>query len=262
MPKQTSLKSVRDKKRVFRFGSKTKDTGRLMSNFHRSNVVLRKTDFSESVLSHFKVLRKRLEEGEATFTSSEAAWQALKAGNLKTFRRFEKDGDIGKEPTLESFLPFLPKSKQNDEECQKKYAYWIKNKNGTDFGNIGIIPKMAVKKQRFKALGLESTDIIEDNEFLPTELEEDVWMTILRAKAKKNYLFWNALNVRHGFQFIELSIGAKRRYLKNGTEDYWAGYNDNDTGIIYGKNRMGEIMEKLAKELYHKWIGAYIRPSR
>lgn len=253
MPKQHTPRPIRDPRRVMRFGSRTANgPGRALSNFHKIVLRLRRDDFSLAVLERFPLLKERFpdKETEAEFTSTESAWQALKARNLKTYRRFESTGDIGGPVTPASFVPFLPKKHQeNLAKRQAKYTFWIESKSGIRYNNVGIIPKMATNPKYRRALGFSKDDMAYEHEYLDPEIEKSVWMTLLRAKVRQNRHIRDILATHKGYQFVEFSRSAKARHLKGAKEDYWAGYDDAQEGKIYGLNRMGQFMETLVEEL-------------
>lgn len=252
MPKQHTPVTIRDPHRVVRFGSRVgTSTGRALSNFHKITLRLHRRDYPSLVLETFPLLKERFpdEETEAVFTSTEAAWQALKARNLYTFRRFESHGDIGGEVTPASFAPFLPKKWRTDlEKRQSKYFYWIESKHGIRYDNVGIISKMAANPKYGKVLQLGPENMQYDREYLAPDIEKAVWIALLKAKVDQNRCIRDILKTRKGCQFVEFSRSAKARHESGKKEDYWAGYDDVQGGKIYGINRMGHFIELLAKE--------------
>lgn len=253
MPAQKALvkyspTAIRDKTKVTRFGSRMGPKSRLLSNFAPSQVVLRQNDFSSRLLTRFPILAARLRrapENQIRFTTSESAWQALKARNLTTFERFESTGDIGCSPTADSFLPLLPKSKRTPEVAKGKFNYWI----GT-FNAFGIVPKMATHDSpaRRNALNLAPDDLDYSKEYLDAAIEKEVWMVILRAKARDNAEYVDSLVKHAGCQFVEFESKAKYNHENpKRSETYWSGMDED--GVIYGGNRMGCFLEELAQKL-------------
>lgn len=191
MPKQFNPVRIRDPKKVMRFGSRTgTPSSRALSNFQKITLVLNRAHFSPLLLKEFPILAERFpdEAAHATFTSTEAAWQALKARDLITFGRFEASGDLGEgSPTPASFAPFLPRIHQdNRAKLAAKYHHWIESKKGIRYDNVGIIPKMAANPKYRIALGLGPDSVAYDREYLHPNVEEEIWMVLLRAKADQN----------------------------------------------------------------------------
>lgn len=249
MPKQLRRYqpvTIRDKTKVFRFGSGLSATRRKLSNFHRSPLVLRESDFESKILTRFPVLFRRLrEKGDegVRFLSSEAAWQAVKARNGHTFRRFEAEGDLGKDPTPKDFLKQLTGKKKTLAEAEKKYTYWIEKRQC-----VGILPKLAANPAKKKHFGLTAGDFDYEREYLTEDIEESVWGSILRSKAASDADFDSLLKQHRGWQFVEFGRRCRSDHFeKTRSENHWAGFDDGEK--IFGGNRMGQLMEKLSEKL-------------
>lgn len=242
--KQTPPAPAAQRWPVYYFGSGMSESQRLLSNFMGCSLKLTLADFSEEVLVAFPILRERLAIGPAQFSSTEAAWQALKAKTMAVFKRFEVDGDIGGKMTADSFLPFVPtKSKRGSaiRLAESKHAYWAKR------GCVGIISKMAVNVKYAKAMGLGEAELARGREYLPSVLEKNVWLPLLRAKMRQNSHIREELRNNAQSQFVEYSRTAKYSE-ENGKEgDYWAGSVDSE-GRLSGGNRMGQFMQMIAME--------------
>lgn len=245
MPNQSASSASRTPKwPVYYFGSGMKLKQRLLSNFTQCNLVLVRSDFPEAVLKRFPVLAVRLAEGPIRFRSTEAAWQAIKANSTTVFKRFESAGDIGGALSQETFLPFVPKASTKgtpQELALNKFRYWM------DRNCVGIVPKMATNAKYANALGFKPGDLWREREYLPEDIEEGVWLPLLRAKIAQNEHIRAELIANLESQFVEYSRMAEHAEISGAKVEYWGGSVNSD-GRLFGRNRMGELIQKIALE--------------
>lgn len=168
----------------------------------------------------------------------------MKANSQKVFKRFEAEGDIGGIMSQTSFLPFVPKSSKKGSSMElalTKFQYWNKR------DCVGIVSKLGVNVKYAKALGFKSEDLSRDREYLPKHIEEGVWLPLLRAKMQQNPHILAELRENLESQFVEFSRMAENTERSGGKLEYWAGSVDTN-GRLFGRNRMGELIQKIALE--------------
>jgi predicted NAD-dependent protein-ADP-ribosyltransferase YbiA (DUF1768 family) len=168
-----------------------------------------------------------------TFATSEAAWQALKARNRKTFERFLRTGDLGM-----LSIGFYAMIYPNDpDEALRKFKEWSKKENH------GIAPKLASNPMYSKCLGLKSgIDMAYERENLDAATEKAVWLSILSIKF--------AQNPEH--KAVLMSTGSayllERRNRATAAE-HWGGKLVGPDLTLVGENVMGIYMAAAREAL-------------
>lgn len=220
-------------RRVVNFGSNAVRPYHTLSNLHRAPLRLKQEHVPKTVRQRFPSFYKWIGEEGVVFESSEHAWQSLKAKEKAVFLRFTKDGDLGT-ANLNSFKMLFPK-----KDVQKKFDYWM-NKD-----NVGIVAQMAVRSIHAKKLGLapDGSDLSPDAP-LSEEDEGDAWKMILRQKFLQNEALLAVLLGTGNDYLLEFSRHAKQ----HPSETYWQGMIDDD-GVLYGTNRMGNLLMEMREEL-------------
>jgi hypothetical protein len=216
------------------FNSTAKYPYNLLSNLNYSPITVSKEEISQEMLTINPSLEKWFEMSTGTdgldswsFDTVEHFWQALKATRYDTFLQFMTGRRLSKFDA-EIFDVFFP------GQGEQKYNHWSKKNNN------GIIPKLASNAKYGQALGIHTT-MDYTRERLNEDLLRSVWMFLLHKKYLSNSKHLQTL-VGTKLSLIEFERGSTKE-----KPAFWGGCVK--TGILYGRNFMGEMMQQVRNEL-------------
>jgi predicted NAD-dependent protein-ADP-ribosyltransferase YbiA (DUF1768 family) len=169
------------------------------------------------------------------FPSSEHAFQAMCRVHPEDWNRFSCQGDLGSLNGLQLLV--------SPKKTEKAIAYWKKKKM------VGIVAKMAVKRDVAKRLGLKLLRPHEKDHDL--DEVQTLFEEILVHKYTTNAVALKALAASDNKYLIEFDRGAGRRTLA-GDPPLWSGLVKE--GCLYGLNLQGRIHMKVRKLLRQRGV--------
>ena len=170
------------------------------------------------------------------WNSSEAAYCCWRRLERKDWDHFAVGGKLCE---LESGIPLIFPQKDWDK---KQKHYGAKTTGKPDM--VGILPKMAMKRDVAKKLGLELKDY--DHETDSDQLLIDTFVEILMCKYLANPKWMDVLLATEGKQLVEFDRGAGRETLA-GRPPRWTGIVKG--GVVLGGNLQGRIQEIVRAKL-------------
>jgi hypothetical protein len=236
------------------FGSGT--TNRDLSNLYAAPVTLCAPLDPALLLLSPKLRDWCSSSSSSSFPSIEQLWHALKAKDKETFLRFTTAGDLGawspdffaattaakKEAKLAKSLGLASKTQLSPEQRRqlafKCMNYWKK------FNLIGIVAKLAANPEYGPSLRLGEEKMDYRRETLPADLEQSVWMVLLRLKYTQNPGVHEKLQGTGAAVLYELD-----RHSSLQRPSHWGGKLDVSTGQIIGENVMGVYLSRVREEL-------------
>jgi hypothetical protein len=207
------------------FGSNAQAPLHLLSNFNAARLVLGLESVSPALATLCPSIGEWITKGGGAlvFPSSEHLWQALKAKSCEIFLEFTVGGRFARVDVLLDIY---------GEKGLQKWRWWMRN------SNVGIAAKLAANPKHKVRLNLVGKMAYE-RESLSLQLEQTVWMTILRLKFATNQPHREALLATGDALLIEFDRGAARKGTKLA---HWGGIWDIQRGCVIGENVMGQYM--------------------
>jgi predicted NAD-dependent protein-ADP-ribosyltransferase YbiA (DUF1768 family) len=208
---------------LVRFGSGAAgESGVILSNFYGPIELV----VSETAAAVLREHCPHVRAGDR-FTSSEHAWQAIKAQDEQSYRAFTAEGALARAtlPVFERiYHPHL-------EVAARKLRWWTRRPT------VGIVSKLATKRERTERLQLRLrfTGAEELTTFTAAQ-ERAIWLAILRCKLDGCDEFRKALRDTGDAHLLEMARSAR---------DHWGGYLCKQTGHILGGNAMGRYLMEL-----------------
>ncbi len=232
------------------FGSNASGDMKKLSNFFACPVRLTRADLvSTPVLSTLVPdLSEWLGADGLVFPSSEHLWQALKARNAPTLRRFAVGGDLAiLSPGLFQRTTLLAQArkvwrgkgdtivslKKLDGASLKKVVYWEKR-------GVGIAAKLASKEAYGQTLELGPEHMDYARETLAPDVERAIWLLVLRLKFEQNPALGDLLLSTQGHTLVEFDKAGAR--LDGPVKVKWGAYVDPTTHCLRGQNVMGTYL--------------------
>ena len=188
-------------------------------------------------LSNFALLPNPFYYKGYWWPSSENAYQAVFKVNEKDWHRFAVGGDLA---SLKTGIPLVFDS----HEVEKKMKHYGPKKTGKP-AMLGIVAKMAIKRDTAKKLNIEINNYVEENHL---QLVSDLFIEILPLKYAANSSFKKKLEQTLGHELVEFDRGAERK-AKQGKPPLWAGLIGKD-GKLYGLNLQGCLHMQIRKRMF------------
>jgi len=228
-----------NKNRLIKFNASCKAPYHELSNFAQVTVTLSPAlvEATPSFLAIQPQLLIFLDNTERTFPSTEHLWQSLKALDRATFLAFTTTGRFGTwDPDF--FLSVV--NKKHPEKALVEMKRW-QQKN-----LIGIMAKLAASKHTEKVLGLEGHLQYNHEYALSAEVEQEVWLAILRLKFLQQAHFKELL-VSTGTSVLYHGVAAHKRM------SWGAVLRRNEDGhkVLMGDNKMGKYLSLIREECSH-----------
>ena len=168
--------------------------------------------------------------------SSEAAYCCWRHLERDDWHHFAMGGKLG---NLKSGIPLIFAQK---DWLKKQKHYGAKTTGKPDM--VGILPKMAMKRDVANRLGLQLKD--HDRETGPDQPLIDKFVEILMAKYLANPEWLEILLATGDKQLVEFDRGAGRE-TRAGRPPRWTGLVQN--GVVLGGNLQGRIQEIVREKL-------------
>jgi hypothetical protein len=227
-PKATEIPTWSVEGDVVLFGSAQKV--KELSNFNRCTV----TVDAEAAATFHRILPRLFDKEETAkglaFGSTEHLWQSFKGATIADVRRFTTDGDVGS-CNRDAVLRMVQTLMGKDGE------YWL-SKNA-----VGIVPKLAVKPDRARKLGLTlAPGRADDKKFNAVE-ERALWLQILRLKNQQNEKHRDILLSTKNAHLIEFDRGAAR------VPSHWGGCRAAGRNVWVGGNAMGKYTMEIRRTM-------------
>lgn len=190
--------------------------------------------------------------GSLLFPSAEHVWQALKARDMSTLRRFcSRVG--GPDPTCpvsgdltewrEDFFAIVRSKARNAPTAAAMMEHWRERRC------IGIMANKAAQSKYGRALGL-GPDKMNYEAFreAPLTVLEAVWHWILTLKYDQNDALRQRLLATKEAQLIEFDKSS----IVSRVPSFWGATMDKKTGKLCGKNVMGQALMHVRAVCRHR----------